>query len=335
MRYFLDFGAANAGGSPSFSLYKRSDSLADLTPPAVTEVGSGIYYFDVDWSSVGVDTITYKSTLNGTELAGVISGTAPQGQAVGSVAAGSSTSGYDTAKSIINKAAVQLGILDGLSSTLPDPFASSDPNVQQLIEFLNYLGDDLNNKHDWTQFIKVATITTDGTSTVYNLPDDFHEYFDQSGWNNSTRLPLVGPISSEERRFLNVWLSGVILNVVFDLRGNQITFPVRPPANQTITFEYLSDRWIQTSGSSTVDAKESTAATDTICYDPGLMVVGVKLLWSELKGFDTALLHERYNAKLEHAIGKNYGGRVLKMGGRGIATDRFLDLNNIPITGFG
>lgn len=337
MRYVLDFGEANAGGAPTFAIYKRLDTLANLTPPAITEItpGHGQYYFDVDWSTVGVDSITFKAELNGIELSDVISGVLPASTSSASASTGTTT-GYRTAQAIVNQAAIELAVLNGPLASLGDPFASSDPNIQQLIAFVNYLGDDLNNKHNWTQFVKECTITTAGSATTYALPADFHEMFDQSGWNRSMRLPLVGPLSSQESQFLKARLGNVVINVAFRKEGNTIVFPIAPANGQTIIFEYISSLWVQSAASgSGPDADAINNATDVVLYDPGLMVVGTKLLWSEAHGFDTAMLSRRFDAKLEHAIGKDVGARVLSMGGTGLSSDRFLDQNNVPPTNFG
>jgi hypothetical protein len=45
-RYFIRFRHSDTGLTPSFSYYKRSDTLVGVTPPTVYEVGNGSYYFD-------------------------------------------------------------------------------------------------------------------------------------------------------------------------------------------------------------------------------------------------------------------------------------------------
>lgn len=48
MRVIVDFGHANAGLTPSFTSFMRADTLAPVTPPAITELAAipGLYYFD-------------------------------------------------------------------------------------------------------------------------------------------------------------------------------------------------------------------------------------------------------------------------------------------------
>lgn len=238
--------------------------------------------------------------------------------------------GYLDAKTILNRAAVQCGL-----AARVDPFDGIDSNFVQLVEFLNTLGDELNNKHDWTQSIKENTILTVGNASSYDLPSDFHEFTDQSGWNRSTRLPMLGPITGQETQFLKSRLSGVLINVAFRIEGNAIIFPIIPPNGLTLVWEYISDAWIAVPPSTTANASASTAGTDIVLYDPLLMIRGVRLGWLQAKGFDTTTAQRDFDLQLEHAIGRNVGARSLNMDGGGLGKDRLVDELNIPITQYG
>ncbi|HEY6015726.1 MAG TPA: hypothetical protein VIU16_02980 [Gaiellaceae bacterium] len=74
MRYVLDFGSANAGGAPVFTLFVRLDTLAALGQPAIVEISGGQYYFDWPWENSPASSVAFKAELAGVELADVISG---------------------------------------------------------------------------------------------------------------------------------------------------------------------------------------------------------------------------------------------------------------------
>ena len=331
MRYVFDFGSANAGGAPTFDFFIRLDTLAALTQPTIIEIGVGEYYFDYDWNTApaGVTSIAFKAVLNGVELSDVISGGPPGAVTTASPGIGT-LNGYMQAGTILNRAAVQCGL-----AARTDPFDGQDDNFVQLVEFLNSLGDELNNKHDWTQFVKECTITTAGNANVYDLPSDFHEMMDQTGWNRSTRLPLIGPLSGQETQFLKARLSGVLINVAFRIEGNTIVFPITPANGATLVFEYISDAWVAVPPSVTASAKEVTAFTDVVLYDPLMMIRGTRLGWLQAKGFDTTVAQRDFDGQLEHAIGRNVGGRTLNLDGGGLGKDRLVDELNIPITNYG
>ena len=45
-RYFIRFRHSDTGLSPTFTYFKRADTLANLTPPVISELQGGTYYFD-------------------------------------------------------------------------------------------------------------------------------------------------------------------------------------------------------------------------------------------------------------------------------------------------
>jgi hypothetical protein len=332
--YFVDFGSANAGGTPTWLVFKDAATLSALTQPSITEVGSGVYSFSWDWSSSSTQTILYVMTLNGLEQFGTVSGVPPAGQAVGTVATAANTSGYATAGTIISRAAVQLGIAAYPGWTDPWAIAATNPDAGLLIDQLTTLGDDLTMRADWTHLVNGCTLTTVGTNTLYNLPSDFHEMCDQSGWNSSMRLPMIGPLTPQEVEYLVVRLNNILIQVAFRLKGNQIEFPVAPAAGQVVVFQYLSMNWVIPVGSNTYSASVPGQAGDYCGLDDELLIAGLKYNWAVTRGRDTTLLLERYNAKLEHAIGKNAGARAIRMGGVSIG-EHFLDVTNLPVTGYG
>lgn len=165
---------------------------------------------------------------------------------------------WSTAQTLINRAAVQLGLATGPISTMTDPFASIDPNMIQLCDYLTSLGDDLTIYHNWPQLRRECVISTSPGTNFYNLPADFHEMIDQSGWNRSTRMPLAGPATVQEWQYLKSRAPSLLINVVFRLAGdvsNTVqTIEVNPnasPPTATIAFEYISTFWAMATGRGT------------------------------------------------------------------------------------
>lgn len=53
-RYFLRFRHSDTGLEPQFTLFKRTDTMADYAPtsiPSIMEVGAGVYYFQWAWAA--------------------------------------------------------------------------------------------------------------------------------------------------------------------------------------------------------------------------------------------------------------------------------------------
>lgn len=156
---------------------------------------------------------------------------------------------YATAGEIINRAARELGL-----QPVADPFASSDPNFLQLIGLLTSIGQELAMQHEWPQLIAEKVITTIAGKSDYELPQDFLEMVNQTGWNRSTRLPVGGPLSPSEWQYLKAALTGVVFNVLF--RTSKINssggafaeamrlYPTPGSAGIQIAFEYRSRNWV-------------------------------------------------------------------------------------------
>lgn len=327
--YELFFGTANAGGAPVFARFSRSDTHAALVAPAISEIGNGLYGFPWDWSTSSATSIEYVATLSGVELYDVIS-TAPLPGSTSIVAQTLNLNGYSTAKTILNRVAVQVGLAERA-----DPFDAVDANFVRLVEFLTTVGDDLSREHDWAHLIKEFTFVTNGVTQSYALPADFHDLVDQTEWNRTTRFPLIGPMSGQETQFLKAQLSNVLINVAFRLQGNLLVLPIVPPSGSTCAAEYVSSYWIKSATGSEPDNDHPVASGDICLFDPLLLVRGVKLQYLMHTGLDTTLAQAEYEKTLDHAIGKNTGAPKLSFDGGSRVADRFVNGDNVPQTGFG
>lgn len=338
MRYVVDFGSANSGGTPAFTLFVRLDTLAAVLPqPTIGEVGGGQYYFDLDWSTTTATSISFKMELAGIEQSDVIS--SPDvllpGDTVAS-AATSSLTGYQQCGVIVARALVQCGVLNlnPQDQASYDPFAETDPNVVQALELLNDLGAELVgkvNKHLRRKY----TFTTSGSALSYGLPADYMETVDGTGWDLSNTMPLDGAVSAQYAAFVEAWNGSAVVNIPYRIQGNRLTFPVDPGDGKSISFEYVSNYWVQTAASgSGPDSHHVTLSTDYVLYDPTLIVRGLKLRFLEAKGFDTLKAQEQFNERLEYVKGTNTGGRRLSTTGPR-SRFNFIGSDNAPDQGLG
>lgn len=343
MRYALTFSTAEAGVQPTFAKFFDLNAQVAVTPPTIYEnlgvgQGGGTYYFDWNWAATTATAITYTAvTPDGQEDAGTIFSASQPGSAVATPGSANYV-GLDTAGHIISDAAVELGL-----GPNADPYASQDPNFVRLLRYMKGLCGDMNIEHNWPALRKECTFTTQANQNVYALPSDFHEFIDQSGWNRSARLPLIGPLSSQEWQYLKARSLGMFITVVFRL-DNAGTIEINPGVTQAagtlVAFEYISSS--TTASAAAVasnilpDKAVPTISSDTPMYDPDLMVAGLKLAWLTDQGRDTMVAQAKFDQRLEHCIGKSTGGRTLSLTGSGTnAVDRFIDNANLPLTGFG
>jgi hypothetical protein len=125
---------------------------------------------------------------------------------------------WDTAGSIINDAAIEIGL-----APVADPYTSTDPNYIQMCGLLKSVGRELVHQRQWNHLRGEHTFTTVLGQSVYPLPDDYHNMIDQTWWNRTNRLPLGGPMSAQEWQYLKARLVGVVFTVLFRPMEGAIT----------------------------------------------------------------------------------------------------------------
>jgi hypothetical protein len=245
---------------------------------------------------------------------------------------------YKTIAEVVNQVAVEVGI-----PKAQDPFASADSSHEQLISIARSCAVELQQHHEWNQFVREHTILTTPTDTgKYNLPDDFHYMVDQTGWERNNEVPLFGPLSSQEWQ----WLQGrnlvnYTIYASFRLSQGQIwIFPWAgdnsdpPPAGLKITFEYQSRNWVLgSSGTAPQDFLDSSG--NVVLFEPYLFERLLKVRFLEARGFDTTGASEQFRRAFNSWTGKDKGAPVLNVGGRGFAYPYLDSYRNTPDTGYG
>lgn len=224
---------------------------------------------------------------------------------------------YATAGEIIGRAAVQCGILTLSPSQIAafDPYAQTEQGVVLMVDLLRTLGDELASQVK-AHLQAEGSILTAGAATSYDLPVDFGEFMDDTGWERGTGQRLFGPVTPQYEHYLKAWMSGAQVDLPYRLQGLRITFPVDPGDGRTINFGYVSRYWARASGSTAPGTKAyPEARTDVVLFDAALCVLGLKLAYLEAKGFDTTSALALYQRRLEHVKGAVAGGPTLSLNG--------------------
>jgi len=238
---------------------------------------------------------------------------------------------FETAADAINGAALEV-----LSyAPIPDPYASTDPAYILLCGLLKSCGRELISARDWQRFIVTYTFVTTATDT-YTLPADYGRHIDQTDWDPANRLPLAGPLTSQDESYLintNLASSTIYLSF-YEEQGTFKVLPSPPPVGRTLYYKYMSRYWVATTGAPTVLAKDApTQADDVILFEPILMVKMLKLRFLEAKGFNT----DSASTQFENAFGA-WGGMDKSAPVLNAARSRgfpYLDDRNVPETNYG
>jgi len=235
----------------------------------------------------------------------------------------------ETASTIINDTAIEVGLIPVI-----DPYSSQDAAFQQLAGLLNAAGRELVDMYPWETMQRQHTIVTaPGDTGSYALPTDFHHMIGQTGWNQSARMPIGGPLSSQMWAYANALdLGATTLQVSFILNENKfVVYPSPPPEGITISFSYISRNWVKQTDNTYTD--RASTGTDTILFEPILVVKFLKVKFLAAKGFDIAVAARDFDLCYSSWTGYDKGAPILSLNGR--SGFRYLTGNSVPESGFG
>lgn len=214
-----------------------------------------------------------------------------------------------------------------------DISVSPDKTTQQLLDLLNELGSELLDKHDWQSLIRTFSVATT-TATEYDLPSDLMRFIDEAAWNHTTRLPMIGPLNSQQWRMLLARrLGGTTLRVQYTIRDGKMVLYFAPTPSQDLEMDYISRGWVMDADDNTIRKDFVEKAGDIILFRNDLVVAGLKARFRDAKGFDTTDAERRYRAILEKAISDDRPHQALSLTGR--SAFPYLGYVNMPDTGYG
>jgi hypothetical protein len=238
-----------------------------------------------------------------------------------------------TGLEIIQATTAQLGLpVPTVVATNP-----SDVTARQMLALLNFAGRRLikpTSTYRWQVLTKTWLLATTPVDTVYTMPDDWDSFEDLTGWNFSSRLPMLGPATDAQWQCLKARnLGSSTISVIYRSRGgNQLEIYNTFPTPQDLRIDYTSRAWVRSAAA--VDKDFIDADDDVVLYDPELMVTALKLRFMTAKGFDTTAAQSEYNEALEAAINADTDAPVLPL----TLVDTYPLLStqfNVPDTGYG
>ena len=242
-----------------------------------------------------------------------------------------SVSRYQTSLQVVQQAAVESGL--GSPSVV---FASTDANVILLRTLLNNCGRELSTMRPWRALLKSGSVTAAAAAAppaygVNALPTDFDYAIDGTFWDNTSGWLLreADPVEWEEALVRLASPSPAL----FRFDGNSLWL-YSDLAGNTITFRYISRYWVKPTGETAPTAEQSTADTDTLYYDPRLLVAMLKLKFREARGMDTTAAIVAFESVYSAVAGREQVAPVIPVGGGGFGF-RFLDTMNVPDHGYG
>lgn len=243
---------------------------------------------------------------------------------------------YDTVSLIVADVGAELGL-----GTLTAAYPATDATTAQIQSLLKATGRRLVREYPWLQNLVDGTLTGDGATTAFALPDDFLRMEDGTGWNRTTRQPLrpVGPQGWESMKASTLTTA---LPVLFrprrrmdsgsDRGAASFEFLVAPALAADIRYEYRSQYWVAAAAAAAVSLDSPTAPSHLVRIDPYLFSRALKLAWLRAKGFESTAAQQDFEAALDATRGNDsVAAPTLSLNG----TAPTLPGANTPETGYG
>lgn len=207
---------------------------------------------------------------------------------------------------IIQDAASQLGLRQPSVVV-----GSTDRTARTLLRFANQEGKSLAKYHDWQALIVSASHTSLATSVQTGaLGTDYDRLIrNPEFWNTSLNQKYLGPTPSTTWLRLQQGITGGVTGWWRIMRGDLYIYPA-PTAGQTISFEYITKNWCESSGGT--GQSEFMADTDVALLDEELITLGVIWRYRHSRGFaQYAEDMVNYEREKELAAGRDRGtGRI-------------------------
>lgn len=235
---------------------------------------------------------------------------------------------FVTAGEIVNRVLAVLGL-----ARITNVASSSDATARQMWALLGECGQDLLDEADWQILNKTYEFTTDA-GVEYALPSDLQRFVNSTSWNNTSRIPMIGPMNSQQWRMLQArQLGGTTLSLQYVIEGGKIKLYFAPTPAQTLTIDYISRGWVRDGADPDTFRDQLVTDSDIVLFPPRLMVAYLKHRWRDAKGFDTTASYVEYRNQLEMAKSNDAPKRDLNLAGR--AAYPYLGIGNLPDTNLG
>jgi hypothetical protein len=176
-----------------------------------------------------------------------------------------------------------------------------------------------------------TAVTINFCKTKYAFPSDYDRPINRTQWDKTKHWEMLGPVTAQQWELLKSGYISTGPRMRYRALGG--TFQIWPPtaSNEYLGFEYMSKNWAYDAGGAAKSA--FTVDTDTCVYPDRLMVLGLKLKYFEIKGFDTTAINRDYTAQVSIAKAANGGAQTLSMAPR--LNQILIGPDQIPDTNFG
>jgi len=176
-----------------------------------------------------------------------------------------------------------------------------------------------------------TSVTFTFSQTKYPLPNDFETITDNTHWDKTKHWQMLGPEDAQQWQWLKSGYISTGPRIRWRILGDK--FQIWPPYNtqEYLGFEYRSKGWARSAAGAVKNS--FTVDTDTTIFDDTVLVLGTKLKYFQIKGFDTTALQQDYFRYLNVAKANDKGSATLSFAP--YPSKVLIGYANIPDSGYG
>ena len=156
--------------------------------------------------------------------------------------------------------------------------------VVEMLALLQQEGRELSRRAAWKVLQRETTFTTVAAAAQTDaaaLPSDLDWILPETMFNRTLNRQVDGPLSPGEWQQIQSALVTRV-NPAFRIRGTSLLLSPTPAAGDTIAYEYVTNKWCQSSGGTAQTAW--TADSDTALVDEELHTLGLIWRFKFMKG---------------------------------------------------
>jgi hypothetical protein len=191
---------------------------------------------------------------------------------------------------------------------------NEDDDAARLLALFNTEGKRLMRRYTWQALTKEATFTTVATESqgaLSAIATDIDRILGDTMWNRTAQREQMGANAAswqnDKARNQNR------LEYQFRIRGGELLLNPTPSAGNTVAFEYVSSKWVDTSAGGA--AKTAfTVDTDVPLLDEDVLKLGVKWRLRAAIGADYQIDLQEYQEQLRLRFGADTPKGVIRMG---------------------
>lgn len=201
---------------------------------------------------------------------------------------------------------------------LPEPatvMGTTDTQILQVKALIEEEGMDLAKRGSWQSMTYEAPVTTLAAENQGNIEtiatNGFNYIKNQTIWDRSSRLPIVGPLDSQDWQMLKASVN-TGPRYQYRIRGGTLLVNPVPTAGLNWFFEYVSKNWIL-GLDGTSYRQYFLLDTDTVLMPEELVLMGLRWRWKKEKGLEYAEDMRTYEMQVADALGRDGGKPILSM----------------------